>query len=159
MRLLYSSVEIAYRIKKIAEEKNIQLKIMYEKLQLNKNTLTNLYKGSMIKSDSLAKIADYLDCSVDYLLGRSNQISTSQEVYTLNINEQHLIKEFRKLPKESQDNIIGFLNYCVFTTSGIYNSSDDEQILIAARNGKLTKTSSDNIKEKFNKMPPVDDLE
>ncbi|MGI6014596.1 MAG: helix-turn-helix domain-containing protein [Oscillospiraceae bacterium] len=43
---------------------------MLRDLQLNKNTLSSMYKGSMLKADSLARIADYLDCSVDYLLGR-----------------------------------------------------------------------------------------
>ena len=31
-----------------------------------------MYNGSMVKGDSLARIADYLDCSVDYLLGRTD---------------------------------------------------------------------------------------
>lgn len=45
---------------------------MLEALNLNKNTFTNMYKGSMLNGDSLGRIADYLDCSVDYLLGRTD---------------------------------------------------------------------------------------
>ena len=69
---MYEPNIVAERIKKIAKSKNIQLKEMLLYLNLNKNTLSNMYNGSMLKADSLARIADYLDCSVDYLLGRSN---------------------------------------------------------------------------------------
>lgn len=34
------------------------------------NTMSSLYHGKSIAFDSIAKIADYLDASVDYLLGR-----------------------------------------------------------------------------------------
>lgn len=71
---MYNSAEIAKAIKKVAKSKNIILKDMFADLGLNKNTMTNLYRGSMIGTDSLAKIADYLDCSVDYLLGRSDEL-------------------------------------------------------------------------------------
>lgn len=38
---------------------------------LGYNTMTT-YRTSMPKADNLAKIADCLDCSVDYLLGRTD---------------------------------------------------------------------------------------
>ena len=69
---MYESTNIAEIIKKTAKAKNIQLKDMLLELALNRNTFSNMYKGSMLKSDSLAKIADYLGCSVDYLLGRTD---------------------------------------------------------------------------------------
>ena len=46
---------------------------MLKDCELNKNIIsTMLSRGSMPKADNLAKIADYLDCSVDYLLGRTD---------------------------------------------------------------------------------------
>lgn len=69
---MYEPTKIAETIKQMAKLKNIQLKDMLKSLSLNKNTLSNMYNGSMLKGDSLAKIADYLDCSVDYLLGRTD---------------------------------------------------------------------------------------
>ena len=71
--IFYKSTNVAETIKRIAKSKDIQLKDMLIELQLNKNTLSNMYKGSMLKGDSLARIADYLDCSVDYLLGRTDE--------------------------------------------------------------------------------------
>ena len=46
---------------------------MLEDCGLNKNAIsTMLSRNSMPKADNLAKIADYLNVSVDYLLGRTN---------------------------------------------------------------------------------------
>lgn len=40
--------------------------------ELGSNAMSGMYHGKAIAFDSLAKIADYLDCSVDYLLGRTD---------------------------------------------------------------------------------------
>lgn len=69
---MYESTKVAEIIKLTAKVKGKQLKVMLSDLNLNKNTLSNMYNGSMLKGDSLARIADYLDCSVDYLLGRTD---------------------------------------------------------------------------------------
>ena len=69
---MYESTKVAENIKKSAKSKNVSLKVMLLDLGLNKNTLSNMYNGSMLNGDSLARIADYLDCSVDYLLGRTD---------------------------------------------------------------------------------------
>lgn len=68
-----TSVEIAERIKLTAKQKNITIKDMLISCALNKNALFTMSSGgSMPKADNLAKIAEYLDCSVDYLLGRTD---------------------------------------------------------------------------------------
>lgn len=68
---MYFSNEIAIKIKALAKEKKIVLSNMFEQIGLGRNTMANL-KTSMPKADTLAKIADYLNCSVDYLLGRTS---------------------------------------------------------------------------------------
>ncbi len=68
---LYDSISIADNIKLQAKSQGVQLKDMLTDLDLGRNTLSNLRTGRMIAADSLARIADYLDCSVDYLLGRT----------------------------------------------------------------------------------------
>lgn len=67
---MYNSKDIALRIKLLAKQKNIAISEMLEKIGLSKNTMNN-FKTSIPKADNLAKIADYLNCSVDYLLGRT----------------------------------------------------------------------------------------
>ena len=70
---MYNSSNVADKINLILKNKNISQKTMLKDCELNKNVIsTMLSRGSMPKADNLAKIADYLDCSVDYLLGRTD---------------------------------------------------------------------------------------
>ena len=78
---MYTSQDLAIRIKSIAKEKNTVIKDMLAELSLGSNTMSALYHGKSIAFDSLAKIADYLDCSVDYLLGR---VDTPNGTYSIN---------------------------------------------------------------------------
>ena len=76
---MYNSTEIAFRIKELAKSKNIIIKNMFFECGLNKNILSSMLSGgSTPKSENLAKIADYLDCSVDYLLGRTDVVEVNQ---------------------------------------------------------------------------------
>ncbi len=68
---LYDSISIADNIKLQAKSQGVQLKDMLTDLDLGRNTLSNLRTGRMIAADSLARIADYLDCSMDFLMGRT----------------------------------------------------------------------------------------
>lgn len=69
---MYEPANVAERINKLLKEKNLQQKDMLMESGLNKNTISSmLSRGSMVKADTLAKIADFLSCSVDYLLGRT----------------------------------------------------------------------------------------
>lgn len=67
---MYDTQNIAFVIKKTAKEKDISIKQLLDDCQLNINTISELSKGKQISYLSFAKIADYLDVSVDYLLGR-----------------------------------------------------------------------------------------
>ena len=67
----YNSHNLAINIKEYAKKKNITMKNMLVDLGLGSNTMSALYHGKSLAFDSLARIADYLDCSVDFLLGRT----------------------------------------------------------------------------------------
>lgn len=69
---MYESSLLAERIKSYAKTNKVVLKSLFEECGLGRNTMANLTSGRSIAHDSLAKIADYLDCSVDYLLGRTD---------------------------------------------------------------------------------------
>lgn len=70
--ILYNSPNVANRIKHFAKSKNISLKEILQNCSLGANTFSHMLHGRVLAFDSLAKIADYLDCSVDYLLGRTD---------------------------------------------------------------------------------------
>ena len=70
---MYESTTIANRIKLRAKQQGVHIKTVLDGCGLSKNTLSSMLSGgSTPKSENLAKIADYLDCSVDYLLGRTD---------------------------------------------------------------------------------------
>lgn len=69
---MYDNQKIAERIKAQAKAKKVTLKVMLGDLDMGINLVSQLGKGHNIAATALARIADYLDCSVDYLLGRSN---------------------------------------------------------------------------------------
>ena len=72
---------IAERIKTQAKIKNIPVKQILEHYSLGKNLINKLSNGSDVYSLNLLKIADYLGCSTDYLLGR---VDTPNGTYTIN---------------------------------------------------------------------------
>ena len=74
---MYEVVEVVQRIKDVARQKGIKTSEMLIACELSKNALSSMSsRGSWIQANSLAKIADYLNVSVDYLLGRTNEPKT-----------------------------------------------------------------------------------
>ena len=68
---MYESTKTAEIIKNIAKSKGLTVSTVLKEVNLGRNTMAN-FKTSMPKADNLAKIADYLDCSIDYLMGRTD---------------------------------------------------------------------------------------
>ncbi len=68
----YNVSDIKSRILFEIEKRGLKAYKMLPEIGLSKNTLDNSNK-SMPKADTLAKIADALDTSTDYLLGRTDQ--------------------------------------------------------------------------------------
>ena len=70
---LYITREIADRIKSRAKFQKVAMKDMLSDCDMNINAISEFGKGKQLSCISLARIADYLDCSVDYLLGRTDK--------------------------------------------------------------------------------------
>ena len=69
---MYNSQDIANRIKLRAKEQGYSISAVLSACELGKNTVVKIAQGTDILTLNLARIADYLDCSVDYLLGRTD---------------------------------------------------------------------------------------
>lgn len=70
---MYKTVNVVCKIKEEAKRKGYKISEILSACGLSTNTLSSMStRGSWIQANSLAKIADYLDCSVDYLLGRTS---------------------------------------------------------------------------------------
>ena len=67
------------RLKTICDERHITPTKVVKDLGLSTSKVTAWKNGTNPKADIILKIADYLDCSVDYLLGRESHRSVSVE--------------------------------------------------------------------------------
>lgn len=85
---MYNSQEIANRIKQAAKQKNVPIGEMLSNCGLGLNTVSKIAKGADVLTLNFSKIADYLDVSVDYLLGRPEK--------GLNEDENNLITAYRQ---------------------------------------------------------------
>lgn len=68
---MYDAQDLALNIKQRAKATGIPIGQMLADCGLNINAISELSKGKKFSYTSLALIADRLDCSVDYLLGRT----------------------------------------------------------------------------------------
>ena len=82
---MYISQDIAQRIRERAKQQNVSIGEMLSSCELGINTISKMAKGTDILTKNFAKIADYLDCSVDYLLGRTDvvEVARSEEYVIL----------------------------------------------------------------------------
>ena len=69
---MYNPQEIAARIKNTASAKGIALKTLLSECGLGINTVSKIASGTDILTLNFVKIADRLDVSVDFLLGRTD---------------------------------------------------------------------------------------
>ena len=69
---MYTAQVTKNRIKDLCKSKKINMSQLLSECELNINTVSQINDTKGMASFSLAKIADYLDCSVDYLLGRTD---------------------------------------------------------------------------------------
>ena len=76
---MYITQEIANKIKLQTKSKKISIKNLLSNCELNINAISEFSKGKQLSCISLAKIADYLDCSVDYLLGRTDNPNSHKQ--------------------------------------------------------------------------------
>lgn len=103
---------------------------------LGKDIVANLKKGSMLSADKLAEIANYLNVSVDYLLGRTdepnsqsmsnNSISATDikgnNVQTIGGNEKiskrdmELLQKINSLSFDDYADIISYINSKIKST-------------------------------------------
>ncbi len=69
---MYTAQTTKERIKKLCKNKKINMEQMLKECNLGVNAIRQINDNKGMASFSLGKIADYLNCSTDYLLGRTD---------------------------------------------------------------------------------------
>lgn len=100
---MYTPQEIANNIKEQTKNKNQTMKTLLENCELNKNTINKLAGGSDVGYQTIVKIADYLDCSVDLLLGREQNNNAPNDVRSA------IIELVNAVPDDRLDRLLGYL--------------------------------------------------
>ena len=100
---MYVTQEIAERIKLQAKLKGVAIKDLLADCDMNINAISQFSKGKQMSCTSLALVADYLDCSVDYLLGRKLEANGES---VLAPEEAELLRLYRKADVNGQFKII-----------------------------------------------------
>ena len=93
---MYNSQDVSAKIKQVAKSQKTSVNKMLIDCGLNKNSLYTMQSsGYLPRTETLAKIADYLDCSVDYLLGRSDNPKGILPDAGLSDTEKKIIEMYR----------------------------------------------------------------
>lgn len=78
-----NNVQLANIIRLLCKSKKITVKNLLENCKINRNFMYDLEKKAQAPSaDKLVAIADYLDCSIDYLLGRTDNPEINHSLKT-----------------------------------------------------------------------------
>lgn len=108
---MHNAQEIVDCIKSELKKQGRTTKDMLVELNMGINTISELSKGKQMSYFGFAKIADYLNCSVDYLLGRTDapQNTLGDD---FSPHEKELVAAYRNKP-EMQESIDKLLDISV----------------------------------------------
>lgn len=101
---LYIDILVS-RITSLCDSRNESFNLAGTNSQVGKDFLNNIKKGSIPSSDKLARLADYFDCSVDYLLGRTDNPEVSPETYIAGQNSIQTVKSKNVTINNVSDNL------------------------------------------------------
>ena len=100
------------RIKDLRHNLGLTQKHIADKLGCNQTAIGKYEREKLEPNiDVLWRLADYFNCSIDYLVGRENDfgiISSSADGEVLSSEEKELLTSFRKLDAENKQRVIGY---------------------------------------------------
>lgn len=99
-------MDITEKIIMLLNEKGISIAKMMRELGFSSGLFSQWKSGKQRPSaEKICKIAEYLNVSTDYLLGKTLKVS-----YVLTENEKFLLDEYRKLNLQQQKELLEILS-------------------------------------------------
>lgn len=87
---MYNTTNTAGAIKAMAIKRGVSIAALLKSCGLGKDAVNTMARrGSWLQADSLAKIADALDCSVDYLLDRTDNPDSHKQTVSIGGNVEN----------------------------------------------------------------------
>lgn len=99
---MYSAQIVISNIDSAIKSKGYTKSQVCEALNINKNTINTMTDNKGIASFTLARIADYLGVSVDFLLGRCRP-ALAASAPALDSNAARMLSMFSQLSEEKQE--------------------------------------------------------
>jgi len=101
-------------LKDLRIEKGVKQKEVAERCDVSPQCISQLELGTRSPTGStLIALAEYFNCSVDYLLGRSEDYALPKDdpncsKKALSKQEKELLAKFRSLPNDLKEHLIGY---------------------------------------------------
>lgn len=102
--------QIAELIRMQTTLQKISIRQMLKEIGLGVNSLSHMDNGSMPKADNLGKVADYLNVSTDYLLGRTENPHTVTQINTGDVGDNSSVNINNRNEDEELLSMIKSLN-------------------------------------------------
>lgn len=125
---MFTPSEIAERIKLCAKQKGVTVKTALQNAGVGEKMVSNMSgkKGSYPQSDKLAKIADFFDCSVDYLLGRK-ETKKAAVLSVENSDINKLIDIYNQLTEEAQKEMLSYAEYMTTKETNLRKTDESKR--------------------------------
>lgn len=101
---------LSKRIKSVRKDRGLTQEGLAKRLKTTKGTISNYENGHSTPSNVMLKdLADVLNTTTDFLLGRTENIASSHNVYDSDL--QIAFNEVSNFSKEARQETINFINY------------------------------------------------
>ncbi|WP_303985183.1 helix-turn-helix domain-containing protein [Niallia circulans] len=101
---------LSKRIKSVRKDKGLTQEELAKRLKTTKGTISNYENGHSTPSNVMLKdLADVLNTTTDFLLGRTENITSDHKKYDYDL--QIAFDEVSKFSKEAIQETINFINY------------------------------------------------
>lgn len=114
----------------LMKKRNVTAKQLSEKLKIGKNQF-KYWKdnGNIPNGETLISLADYFDCSVDYLLGRKETKKAAVlPVESSDTKKEQLIKNYELLNDEGQEDLLDYSEMLASNPRKIKESNNSVQM-------------------------------
>ncbi len=99
-------------LRRIREKKNITQTRLSVDIEVSQELISHYETGkSKPNIETLIKLAEYFNCSTDFLLERTNNPSTIKDLNNADIEINNIIDKYNSLSNENKKHFSNYLNY------------------------------------------------
>lgn len=101
-------------LKEIRKRKNLTQVRLSIDMEVSQELISQYEKGvSLPTVSNLIKLANFFNCSTDYLLGLTNNPKKIISLTQSEIENQCFLDKYHSLPKENQEHLLNYLDFLI----------------------------------------------